>query len=85
MTTKAKRMSQRAAKYFLHDHDENGDTGETCCYFCQSGRYGEPEDGWGIWIDKNGRVDVDSETANGEKPSWKLLAILTIAARKHLG
>ncbi len=83
MATIAK-MSQRAQRYYLHDHDENHSTGEKCCYFCETGRYGEPIDGWGVWIDRNGRVDVDDVSANGEQPSASLLAVLKIAARKHL-
>ncbi len=81
--TKTK-MSKQAAKHFLHSHDTNHDTGELFCYFCEHGTYGEPSDGWGIWIDKNGRVDVDSTSANSEQPGSKLLAVLKIAAKKHL-
>ena len=79
-----KTMSKLARKYYLHDADENHDTGERVCYFCQFGRYGEPEDGWGVWIDRKGRVDVDETSANGESPSDRILIALKNAARKHL-
>jgi hypothetical protein len=82
--TKSKISNAIARKYFLHAEDTNGDAEEKCCYFCQSGRHGDPEDGWGIWIDRNGNVDVDSVSANGEMPSARIIAVLRVATRKYL-
>ena len=73
-------ISKEAKKYYLHAHDENHTTGQRCCYFSQNGG----EDGWGVWIDKNGSADIDETSANGEMPSTRLLNILKIAARKKL-
>lgn len=78
------KMSKLASKYYLHNIDRNHDTGASVCYFCASGQYGSPEDGWGIWIDRNGNVDVDDVSANGTLPSERLLKVLRIAARKQL-
>jgi len=74
-------ISKTAKKYYLHSNDTNHDTDEKVVYFSQ-----RPwdESGWGIWIDRNGNVDVDEESANGEKPSAHLIGILRIAARKIL-
>jgi hypothetical protein len=80
MTTTARTISKTAQTYFLHAHDENHDTGELCCYFSQNGE----ENGWGVWIDKHGKVDIDETSANGETPSTRLLEIIKIAARKKL-
>lgn len=81
MTTTKTKMSKLARSYFLHAHDTNHDTGERVCYFSQRGY---DDTGWGVWIDRHGNVDTDTESANGETPSGRLLAVLKIAARKHL-
>ena len=81
MTTTMSKMSKTARNYYLHDLDKNHDTGERVCYFSQNGW---DDSGWGLWIDRDGNVDVDETSANGEQPSSRLLEILKIAARKQL-
>lgn len=73
------KMSKLARKYFLHA-DDTDFHGRRVCYFSQTG----DEDGWGVWIDANGGIDVDVTSADGSEPSARLQRILAIAARKYL-
>ena len=75
------RMSNAIARrYFSHAGDESADGTQTC-YFCQQQLN---EDGWGFWVESNGRVVVDETSANGELPSRKIIDECVRSAVKFL-
>lgn len=74
------RMSNAIGRrYFLHANDVSADN-TPACYFSQTG----DEDGWGFWVARDGSVDVDDVSANGELPSERILAACVVAAKKRL-
>lgn len=79
--TKSMMSNAIARKHFLHDCDTHGDTGAKCCYFSERSY---DESGWGFWVRADGTVDVDSESANGEKPSRRIVDACVRAAKRYL-
>ena len=75
------RMSNAIARrYFSHAGDKSADGTQTC-YFCQEHLN---EDGWGFWVELDGRVVVDDTSANGTLPSRKIIDECVCAAVKFL-
>lgn len=81
----ANQMSNAIArKHFLHDIDTNHDTGNRCCYFAEHAPAYD-QSGWGFWVEENGEVTTDEESANGSMPNAKTVEACRKAAMKWLG